>query len=54
MTAIFCENYRHYSNLFLYWKAVYFDSNFIEIWSHGSDEQHANIGLDNGLAPIQR
>ena len=33
------------------WKVLYFDQNFIEVCSRGSNWQYSSIGLDNGLAP---
>ena len=36
------------------WKVLYFDQNFTEVCSYGSDWQHHSIGLDNGLAPNMR
>ena len=36
------------------WKILYFDLNFTEICSWGSNSQYSSIGSDNGLAPIRR
>ena len=36
------------------WNILYFDSNFIEVCSWGSNWQYSSIGSDNGLAPIRR
>ena len=33
------------------WKILYFDYNFTDVWSQGSNWQSCGIGLDNGLAP---
>ena len=33
---------------------MYFDSNFTEIRSHGSNDQYASIGSENNLAPNLR
>ena len=35
-------------------KVLYFDFNFTEVCSSGSNWQWPSIGLDNGLAPIRR
>ena len=40
--------------LFLDWKVLYFDSNFTEVCSQGSNWQQPSIGSDNGLAPNRR
>ena len=33
------------------WKILYFDCNFTDVCSQGSNWQSSSIGLDNGLAP---
>ena len=33
------------------WKILYFDYNFTDVCSQGSNWQSSSIGLDNGLAP---
>ena len=40
--------------IFLNKKMFYFYSHLTEICAHGSNKQHASIGLDNDLAPIRR
>ena len=36
------------------WKHLYFDSNFTEVCSQGSNWQYVRIGSVNGLAPNRR
>ena len=36
------------------WKVLYFDWYFPEVCFEGSNWQKPSIGLDDGLAPIQR
>ena len=40
-----------YSSAFLWMKSFYFDSNFTEVCSQGSNWQHISIGSGNSLAP---
>ena len=39
---------------FLEWKLLYFDENFIEISSLGSNQQYSIIGSDNGLVQVRQ
>ena len=45
---------RYFHMHFREWKVVYFDENFTETCSLGSNKQYLIIGLDNGLAPNRR
>ena len=48
------QNDRHLAGDIFKQKLLYFDSNFNEICSQGSNEQYASISSDNGLAPNSR
>ena len=54
------QNGRHFADNIYFqvhfheWKVLYFDSNFTDICSKGSNWQSPSIGLDNGLAPNRR
>ena len=43
-----------FSNAFLSMKKMYFDSNFTEVCSKGSNWQKVNIGSSNGMALNRR
>ena len=45
---------RHFQAHFREWKLFFFQYNFTEICSHGSNYQYANIGCDDGLSPNRR
>ena len=36
------------------WILLYFDENFIEICSPGSNQEYSSIGSDNGLALVRQ
>ena len=48
----FCR--RYFQMHFCAWKVSYFDHNFTEVYSWGTNWQQPSIGLDNGLAPNRR
>ena len=39
---------------FFEWRLLYFDENFFEICSQGSNKQYYIIGSDNGLASVRQ
>ena len=41
--------HKHFQTHFLEWKLLYFDSDFIKVYSHGYNSQEASIGSDNVL-----
>ena len=45
---------QHFQMHFHEWKILYFDKNFTEVCSSGSNWQYCSIGLHNGLAPNRR
>ena len=46
--------WRHFEMHFHEWKFLYFELNFTQVCSQGSNSQYPSIGSDNGLAPIRR
>ena len=42
---------RYFQMHFREWKVLYFDSNFTEVCSYGSNWQHVSIGSGNGMSP---
>ena len=43
-----------YPDAFRDWTVLYFEYNFTEVCSWGSNWQQPSIGLDNGVAPNRR
>ena len=48
------DNYRRHFQIYLQWKCLYFNYNFTEVCSQGSNWLYVSTGSGNGLAPNRR